>query len=122
MNLLICALAIVVVCVEDSKGLIDQILRRKNGMHRTVGLYAALGRNEAAGKIVKFLESIMHLHTIGNQISVGKQGYWICIILIFSCIGKTITIGIAVGTVIAFARKRIQIVCRFPFVIKSIKI
>ena len=61
--------AIVVVRIDDGKGLMDQVLGRQNGLHRTQGLGALSGDGAARRQVVQFLEGVFHFHTALDHIA-----------------------------------------------------
>lgn len=53
----VCAVAVEVVGINDGKGAVDQVAGYPDGVARAPGLFAASGRSDASGQVLKALES-----------------------------------------------------------------
>ena len=61
--------AIVIICVDDGEGLVDQVLGRQNSLHRAQGFGTLGGDGAARRQIAKLLEGVFHLHSAFDHVA-----------------------------------------------------
>ena len=61
--------AVVVVCVDDGKGAVDEGLCGQHGVAGAPRLYATLRDGKACGQLLQLLEGVLHIHRLSHAVA-----------------------------------------------------